>query len=851
MPESVRKFSLRRPCVATLLWATAKAIASVMDSRPEHQKEIPASDENGRAQAQSAAMASAGKIAALRRQIEELEAQKAATEKELRELQNASASLLDRGTVPEERSAPKRAVEKVAFFLELFGTRRDVYPRYWENAGTGRKGYSPAIDYGHSGLPGKRFLPLDEHAVEAHLRGHQAIGVYALRTDDSCIFLAADFDGEGWRDSVMAYRHAARAAGVSVAIERSRSGNGAHAWIFFSEPVPAVLARQLGTLLLAKASAACPSLSLNAYDRLFPNQDTMPRGGFGNLIALPLAGEPRKAGNTVFLDDELKPHPDQWAFLAAVNRLSRDDLDRLLGQMAPMMAPGQDRRDDLVYALENDERVLDLSRPTVRAGMISGDITLRFDSGLNIPRTIAPALLAALKRLATFANPIFHQKLRLRFAIYNIPRFLFAGELHPDRLVLPRGAMESAVALLESAGANVAVQDARPEGNRVRWTFDGELHPEQEAAVREMVKHDYGVLCAPPGAGKTVMGCALAARHRTSTLVLVHRAVLFDQWRKEAGRFLGLKKRKEIGIWRGATRRLTRQFDIAMLPSLARMEDHAALFQGYGLVIVDECHHVPAVTFEQLLKACPCRKIVGLTATPARKDGLEKLLYLQCGPIRHTISISNEDAAPRTVFVRRSSFHVPASLGPQPPIHAVWEALVADDGRARQIVGDILSSVQDGRCPLVLSDRKAHLDKLEAELRRQEPAADMAIYRLESGFGKKRWQAMREEIDRKFAADDKLVLLATSALIGEGYDLPRLDTLFLAMPLSFKGRLTQYAGRLHRQHTDKREVRVYDYLDEGSPLTAAMFRRRSAAYRQMGYRMIMDDDSPDEQLRLD
>jgi superfamily II DNA or RNA helicase len=409
--------------------------------------------------------------------------------------------------------------------------------------------------------------------------------------------------------------------------------------------------------------------------------------------------------------------------------------------------------------------------------------------------------------------------------------------------------MDDAVAVLESAGANVTIQDARSDGRRARWTFHGELRPEQEAAVQEMAKHDYGVLCAPPGAGKTVMGCALIARHRTSTLVLVHRTVLLDQWRKELGRFLGIVKRKEIGIWRGATRRLTQKLDIAMLPSLARVEDHAEFFQGYGLVVVDECHHVPAVTFEALLKACPSRKILGLTATPLRKDGLEKLIHLQCGPVHHTIQTTTDDAAPRTVYVRRSSFHVPDVLGQRPPLHAVWEALVADAGRAKQIVGDIRAALDEGRCPLVLSDRKIHLEKLEAELTTQIGLSDTAIYRLESGIGKKQRQAIREDIDRRFEGGRQFVLLATASLIGEGFDLPRLDTLFLAMPLSFKGRLVQYAGRLHRSHADKREIRVYDYLDGGNPLTVAMFRRRSGAYRQMGYRVVMDQD--DIAARLD
>ena len=790
-------------------------------------------------------------IADLRCDIENLEVQKSLKEQELKKLQARPKSLFEFASHKGDGSVALSLGEKVGLFLELFGARRDVYPKFWENASTGKKGYSPAYKNDRQmGVSGKNFLPLDERAVEEHLRGNQAIGVYALRTDDSCIFLAADFDGDGWRENVLAYKEAAEKFGVTAAIERSRSGNGAHAWVFFAEPVSAALARRLGTILLAKASSMRPTMSLDAYDRLFPNQDTMPRGGFGNLIALPLAGKPRKMGNTVFIDEKLEPYPDQWVFLSTVERLSRDDLDRILGQASPMTAPAPVRNDDIAFALESDECALDLSRPSIRTGMISGQVTLRFDSRLHIPRAVPSAILAALKRLGTFANPDFHRKLRLRFSTYDTPRFIFAGEWHPDRLVLPRGSMDEAVAILESAGATVDIQDARPVGNRVRWTFHGELRPEQSAAVQEMAKHDYGVLCAPPGAGKTVMGCALIARHRTATLVLVHRTLLLDQWRKEAGRFLGIAKRKEIGIWRGATRRLTRKLDIAMLPSLTRVENYGALFEGYGLVIVDECHHVPAATFEALLKACPCRKIVGLTATPVRKDGLERLLHLQCGPIRHAIHLSPDDAAPRIAYVRRSSFQVPEILGPQPPIHLVWEALVADIGRTKQIVADIRASLDEGRCPLVLSDRRAHLDKLEAELTAQNGNSNTAFYRLDSDIGKKQREAIRIEIDRRFETGEKFVLLATASLIGEGYDLPRLDTLFLAMPLSFKGRLVQYAGRLHRPHAEKREVRVYDYLDEGNPLTIAMFRRRSSAYRQMGYSVVMDMAAAPNQMDL-
>ena len=442
--------------------------------------------------------------------------------------------------------------------------------------------------------------------------------------------------------------------------------------------------------------------------------------------------------------------------------------------------------------------------------------------------------------MATFANPVFYEKQRLRFPTYDTPRFLFAGEWHPDRLVLPRGVLEDATRILEEAGASVTVHDARPTAPRIKWQFSGELRAEQERAVRAMANHDHGVLAAPPGSGKTVMGCALIARHRTSTLVLVHRSVLLDQWRQELMRFLGLKK-KEIGVLRGKAGKRTGRLDIAMLPSLARVEDPAELFSAYGLVIVDECHHVPAASFEALLKACTSRRIVGLTATPQRKDGLERLLHLQCGPIRHTLAAPAADAVPRIVYVRKSSFHVRPELGPQPPLHEIWQALVGDTGRTEQIAADIWDAVDEGRCPLILSDRIAHLVTIEAALTRLQGNADVALFRILSRDGIKRRREIRAEIEACATAGRRHAIFATASLIGEGFDLPQLDTLFLAMPLSFKGRLVQYAGRLHREHAAKREIRIYDYLDDNHPITRAMFRRRATAYRQMGYRFDCED----------
>ncbi len=767
-------------------------------------------------------------ILATRRRLAEIEAERESLQRELRRLETEEAC-------PAPASAEKlTAAQKVGLVLDLFGARRSVHASFWQNPGTGKQGYAPVRRAG-------QLIPLDTKAVEAHLRGKQTLGVYAIREDDSCIFLAADFDGSGWRDDVRAYAAAGAAAGVPVAIERSRSGNGAHAWIFLAEPAPSALARRLGTLLLARAGATRPAMGLRTYDRFFPNQDTLPQGGFGNLIALPLAREPRQHGNTVFVDESFTPWPDQWAFLATVPRLSREKLDALLVQLAPAPVQAGPSSAAETWALRCDERALDLARPVITSSLMTGEAIVTLRASVSIDRHGLPSpLLAGLKRLATFPNPIFYQKQRLRFSTYNTPRFIFAGELHEDRLVLPRGLLAEAVKLIESAGGKAGLIDTRPEPPGRRWKFQGELRPEQRQAVRAMGRYEHGVLVAPPGAGKTVMACALLARHRTSALVLVHRKLLLEQWRTEAARFLGLKP-KEVGVWRGDPVKLTGKLDLAMLPSLARLADPAALFARYGLVIVDECHHVPAVTFEAVMKACVSRRVLGLTATLERKDGLQKLLPMQCGPVRHEIAAAPSIALPKRVQIWTTRFEPPAEAGPQSPLHLVWPALVSDPARNAQIAAGIAATVEQGRFPLVLSDRKNHLDLLMSALAVR--LQDIGVFRFDAGVGVRERRRMREEIDRRVTAGEKTVLFATASLIGEGFDLPRLDTLFLAMPLSWSGRLIQYAGRLHRPAEGKHDALIHDYLDRRLAVACSMYQKRLTTYRRMGYAVVREPDA--------
>ena len=830
----------------------------------------------------------AARLAAIAAELRELEAHRARLLAEQADLLRretearlplfAPAASSSPGT-PSSRSAsvtsassPLTPDQKIALFLSLFACRTDVYPRRWENPKTGRSGYSPACRNEWvrgvcekprvkcTDCPHQAFPPLDADPVRDHLTGRHTIGTYAIRTDDTCTFLAADFDGPGWRDDLTAYRRAAANLGLAIAVERSRSGDGGHAWLFFAEPVPACLARRLGTYLLAHAAVLHPALRLDAYDRFFPNQDTLPSGGFGNLIALPLQKPARDRGNSVFLDDSFAPVPDQWAHLAALPRLTRIQLDDALTRATPSSASfasaasGTSADDPAEpFQLQADETALDLLPASITRDLHPHSISALRTAQLVIPLASTPPLparlVAALKRLATFANPVFHEKQRLRFPTYDTPRFLFAGELHPDRLVLPRGVIADAAQLVRRAGGRLHLTEQRPPQTPFPFTFHGALTAPQQAAVDALHAHDEGVLVAPPGAGKTVMACALLARRGVTTLILVHRQSLLEQWRVRLAAFLGLGPR-DIHRLGGAKRTAAAPVALGMLQSVARSPHPETLLEPYAHVIVDECHHVPAAGFEAALKACPARFILGLTATPRRKDGLQKLLHLQCGPVRHHFAAPMDAAAPRRRLLVRTC--TPDLPPPDAPIHQLWTALVVSRARNEQIAADIATCLREGRAIAVLSDRREHLVNLQAHTARlfaasSEPApvqTPPGLHRIDGATGRRERAATLAELSRLAEAAAGFVLFATASLLGEGFDLPRLDTLFLTTPVSFSGRVVQYAGRLHRAHSAKTEVRIYDYHEPAHRLSAHMHRKRAATLRSLGYATELRSDAP-------
>ncbi len=756
-------------------------------------------------------------------------------------------TILGRGSLS---TTPQTPLEKIDLFLKLFRCREDVYPMRWENSKTGKQGYSPVCDLEWvkpicqkptircSECQHQKFPPLDSFAVESHLKGHTTIGTYAIRADDTCSFLACDFDESSWKEDILAYKQAARELCIEVYIEKSRSGKGGHAWIFFEEFVHARLARSLGTLILAKCSELNIRLSLDSYDRFFPSQDYLPKGGFGNLIALPLQKTSRDLGNSCFLDSDFNPIQDQWDHLAKARRISRMEIQALLDNNLPRVkrVENTDAFDDISWS--TDQAILEKTTLEKIDYYLEGKtIEVSFGPMISIPLgDLAGRIVAKLRKTASFPNPEFYKLQRMRMQTYPHPRFIFSGTITHSEIILPRGVLDEVVKILTLAGAKVVIRDERIAKRKIKVSFHGELTPEQSQAIKTWKAQDTGILMAPPGAGKTVMACAVIAERKVSTLILVHRAQLMDQWKERISQFLEIPV-KEIGTLGGAKKKLTGNIDVGMLQSLAKVEDLSEISQRYSQIIIDECHHIPAVSFEDILKQLPARYVLGLTATPYRKDGLEKILFQQCGPIRYEMKLSDRTSLIKIVHFHETEFKVPEELGQKPPYHLMIQHLVTDLKRNQMIASLALNAINKKRVPVLISDRKDHLEFLSNIIATKSP--ELKIVQLDGDLtGKKRKLALIE-IEKSIKNKEQILLMATSSLIGEGFDLPELDSLILASPLSFEGRIIQYAGRLHRASDGKNDVQIIDFIDSLSAIFSNMYRNRLKAYRKMGYSVNM------------
>lgn len=753
--------------------------------------------------------------------------------------------------------------ERIRLFQSLFKGREDVFARRWFSKTTGKSGYQPVcINEWKQGIcdkkkyrcaicPNRNFAPLTTQDMYRHLEGKDeyccdVVGLYAIMQDNNCAFLCADFDDKnckyGYKEDVLAYVGVCREWLIPYAIERSRSGNGAHVWIFFEAPLPASKARRLGNAILTEAMTRNGQMSFNSYDRFFPNQDYLPEGGFGNLVALPLQGQARRKENSVFVDNDFLVYKDQWAFLYNLKKIQESTIDQLL------RLHYQEELGKLSMSSESKPWVTPLPQNITQEDFHAKVEIIKADK-LYIPlKAVSAKVLNHLKRIAAFKNPEFYSKQALRLSTYAIPRIISCFDITNEYLAMPRGCEDATRSFLNDNAVTYTITDKTNHGNKISVSFQGEEREEQLEAINALLPYTNGILHATTAFGKTVTAAAIIARKKVNTLILVHSKALLKQWHDRLTEFLNIdylkheEKNKRgrrkvfspIGCFDSSGNTLHGIIDIALIQSCLDEDGVKPFVQDYGMVIVDECHHVSSITFEQVLMSIKAHTIYGLTATPIRKDGHQPIIFMQCGPIRFTTDVKSQIAKQsfdRFLIPRFTSYN--SILENRLSIATLYKYLSEDEIRNNLIVEDICKAVNTGRTPIILTNRTAHVSVLAEKLK-------ATIKNVISLTGAGTTREKREAMQRLQTIPDseQLVIVATGKYIGEGFDYPRLDTLFLALPILWKGLLTQYAGRLHREYEGKKDVRIYDYIDIHEPICDSMYRKRLKGYAAIGYKTI-------------
>jgi superfamily II DNA or RNA helicase len=808
-------------------------------------------------------------IASLKKRLAELDEEREGLLASLEQLQRRNNAEAKLSSSPRALNAASAATafsnaEKVMLFRSFFRGRDDVFPQRWENSKSGKVGYSPACHNEWvrgicekprvkcSDCLNQAFVPVTDDVARSHLQGRDlsnpkrtggfVAGVYPLLADGTCWFLAADFDKQHWQRDALAFLTTCREIGVPAALERSRSGNGCHVWIFFSEPVSASEARKLGAHLVTETMKRCPDVGFESYDRFFPNQDTIPLGGFGNLIALPLQNEARHGGNTVFVDDELQPYDDQWSFLSSMRRISRAEVATIVtrasaaGQILGVRLPLDDEDEEPWTMSPSRQR----GEPRI-VGEMPEQVEVVLSNQLYIDRSaLPPALVNRLIRLAAFQNPEFYAAQAMRLPTFGKPRVISCAELFTKHIALPRGCLDAALELFASNGIRPNLRDERHDGQPLCVRFIGTLTSEQQLAAEALMAHDTGVLAATTAFGKTIVAASLIAERKRNTLVLVHRQQLLDQWVTRLGAFLDINPDR-IGVIGGGKKRPTGLIDVAIIQSLVRKGEVSDLVADYGQLIVDECHHLSALSFEAVARAAKAKYVLGLSATVTRKDGHHPIIFMNCGPIRYRVN-AKKQAAMRPfhhrVVLQKTVFRAARQdTNARASIQELYNLLARDETRNAMIFHDILTALELGRSPVVITERKDHLQTIAERLARF--AKNVIV--LKGGMKAKERKLATLALE-SIPDGEERVIVATGRYLGEGFDDNRLDTLFLTMPISWRGTLAQYAGRLHRLHTAKREVVIYDYVDSEEPLLAKMAAKRDAGYKTLGYEVTNAQD---------
>ena len=734
----------------------------------------------------------------------------------------------------------------VKIFMNYFKGRNDVYPYLSiDKNNPNIKYYIPACaNEWKNGVCNKTMgkkckncqyrenKPMSKETIYKHMYGNYPIGIYPLLENDTCFFLSLDFDDKDSKkdikSDVLAFASVCDKYEVPIAIERSRSGNGIHIWMFFDTNIKAITARKLGSLLLSK-TMEISNISISSFDRMFPNQDTLPKGGYGNLIALPFQNEPSKYGNTLFIDRNFILIKNQIQYLSSIHKLTEIEVFEKIKQLS--------------------NETIDISHEIID---MQNEVKLKSKNNIDYPKSIKVILKDmvyidkanldgvvknSFRRLATFANPEFYKKQKLRMSVYNVPMVIDCSKEDEKYLKLPRGTYDYLESLCNVNNIEIINKDERFVGNKIEVKFNGSLREEQQIAIDYMLKYDNGILCAPTGFGKTVIGCKLIAERKVNTLILVNKIQLLNQWKDRIKEFLDVK---EVGEISSKKKNITNVIDVVSIKSLWNNGNVLDIAKNYGMIIIDECHHTAAYTFEQAINTGNAKYVYGISATPERENGHTPIIKMQCGDIRYkvdSLKFNKKLNIPMKVIAKKSHLNFTNQNIDNYELNEINDLIAKDIIRSENIIKDIKKEYDNGKNILVLTERLELMNYIYDKLSKYTNN----IFKYYGGIGKKILKSYMELNNQINENKDNKIIVATGSYIGEGFDDSKLDVLFLTMPISGQTRVTQYAGRLHRQDSNKKEILIYDYIDDNFSKTRNMFLKRKKTYEKLGYEIVEEN----------
>lgn len=777
------------------------------------------------------------------------------------------------------------------YFYSIFKGRMDVYSKRAgkPNAKTGKTGYyTQCWNFWKDGICPKKdgkkikcgecnnqnYKQLSGNIIMNHLIGERAdgsdvIGLYPMFPDETCNFLVFDFDNHDgktcgddyantdneWIEEVNAMRTICKNNQVDVLVERSRSGKGAHIWLFFEEPISASVARKFGTALLTKGAETVNLKSFKSYDRMLPAQDHLPEGGLGNLIALPLQGQALKNGNSAFIDEEWNAYPNQWKQLQEIHKLSKEFVEQKIKEWSVdgvLGVLGDDIRGEEESNAKEKSKPWEKKKIKFDLSDVEGNLKIVLANQIFIEKeNVKSRMQNQIRRIAAYSNPEFYKNQAMGFSTQGMPRIVYCGSDMEDYICIPRGCEERLLERLQDSEIHYELQDGRQKGRRIKASFLGELYPEQKVAAEKMLEHDTGILSAATAFGKTAVGAYLVAQIKVNTLILVHNREIMKNWVEDFEKFLQIdeeppeyttpkgriKKRKSvIGRLYASHNSVTGIIDVVMISSLGKRDEINELVKNYGMVIMDECHHAGAQTSIDVLNEVNAKYVYGLTATPKRDDGQEKKIFMQFGPIRYRYTAKDKAKAQGIAhYVYPRFTRLVHSEGEQLKINEAYKAVIKNEIRNQQIVDDVVDCIRNGRTPLVLTKFKEHAAVLMEKLQKKSDH----IFLLQGGKSTKERDLIREKM-RSVPENETVILVAIGKYIGEGFNYPRLDTMMLTTPISYDGNVEQYAGRLHRDYEEKKDVIIYDYVDTHIRVLEKMYHKRLRAYKKIGYELCLN-----------